>query len=125
MLSLSLTSTRSVHRSLRYVALLAVVLLCSVYFLWQAEDGIRALVRSRGLGDVYKRQLCVLSGWVLLLSSLLAGPTASAQQADRSDPLRTSVVQVIAVRREAQARGALAADPGLDDEAQRLALIHV
>ena len=23
---------------------------------WQAEDGIRELVRSRGLGDVYKRQ---------------------------------------------------------------------
>ena len=25
-------------------------------FLLQAEDGIRDLVRSRGLGDVYKRQ---------------------------------------------------------------------
>jgi len=24
---------------------------------YQAEDGIRDLVRSRGLGDVYKRQL--------------------------------------------------------------------
>ena len=38
--------------------------LCSVYsdmwivgvFFFQAEDGIRDLVRSRGLGDVYKRQ---------------------------------------------------------------------
>ena len=26
------------------------------FFLFQAEDGIRYLVRSRGLGDVYKRQ---------------------------------------------------------------------
>ena len=26
-------------------------------FCFQAEDGIRDLVRSRGLGDVYKRQL--------------------------------------------------------------------
>ena len=26
-------------------------------FLWQAEDVIRYLVRSRGLGDVYKRQV--------------------------------------------------------------------
>ena len=26
-------------------------------FVFQAEDGIRALVRSRGLGDVYKRQV--------------------------------------------------------------------
>ena len=30
--------------------------LFSVCFFFQAEDGIRALVRSRGLGDVYKRQ---------------------------------------------------------------------
>ena len=28
---------------------------CGVFF--QAEDGIRDLVRSRGLGDVYKRQI--------------------------------------------------------------------
>ena len=28
---------------------------CSFFF-FQAEDGIRDLVRSRGLGDVYKRQ---------------------------------------------------------------------
>ena len=32
-----------------------VELLC--IFVFQAEDGIRDLVRSRGLGDVYKRQL--------------------------------------------------------------------
>ena len=32
------------------------VLLVVVFFLFQAEDGIRDLVRSRGLGDVYKRQ---------------------------------------------------------------------
>ena len=29
-----------------------------MFFLFQAEDGIRDLVRSRGIGDVYKRQ-----GW--------------------------------------------------------------
>jgi len=29
--------------------------MCSFFF--QAEDGIRDLVRSRGLGDVYKRQV--------------------------------------------------------------------
>ena len=33
------------------------MLLCVVvFFFFQAEDGIRDLVRSRGLGDVYKRQ---------------------------------------------------------------------
>ena len=29
---------------------------CFFFFFFQAEDGIRDLVRSRGLGDVYKRQ---------------------------------------------------------------------
>ena len=29
--------------------------MCECFF-FQAEDGIRDLVRSRGLGDVYKRQ---------------------------------------------------------------------
>ena len=33
---------------------------CVVFF--QAEDGIRDLVRSRGLGDVYKRQAVLLIG---------------------------------------------------------------
>ena len=37
------------------VAASSVVLDFSVFF-FQAEDGIRDLVRSRGLGDVYKRQ---------------------------------------------------------------------
>ena len=31
------------------------VIIC-MFFFFQAEDGIRDLVRSRGLGDVYKRQ---------------------------------------------------------------------
>ena len=32
------------------------------FFFFQAEDGIRDLVRSRGLGDVYKRQAIICSG---------------------------------------------------------------
>ena len=31
------------------------------FFFFQAEDGIRDLVRSRGLGDVYKRQVVDLA----------------------------------------------------------------
>ena len=57
-------------------------MLASVFF-FQAEDGIRDLVRSRGLGDVYKRQLknflggntlyaVMLAGAMLLLAALLA-----------------------------------------------------
>ena len=32
------------------------------FFFFQAEDGIRDLVRSRGLGDVYKRQVVTITG---------------------------------------------------------------
>ena len=32
-------------------------------FFFQAEDGIRDLVRSRGLGDVYKRQALIADGF--------------------------------------------------------------
>ena len=32
------------------------------FFFFQAEDGIRDLVRSRGLGDVYKRQHADVAG---------------------------------------------------------------
>ena len=39
-----------------YMSMLLVDLLFAVFF-FQAEDGIRDLVRSRGLGDVYKRQI--------------------------------------------------------------------
>ena len=35
-----------------------------LFFFFQAEDGIRDLVRSRGLGDVYKRQS--LPAWLCL-----------------------------------------------------------
>ena len=31
-----------------------------VFVFFQAEDGIRDLVRSRGLGDVYKRQAAAM-----------------------------------------------------------------
>ena len=32
-------------------------MILGIIFFFQAEDGIRELVRSRGLGDVYKRQV--------------------------------------------------------------------
>ena len=39
------------------------VCVVGIVFLFQEEDGIRDLVRSRGLGDVYKRQV-VITGWL-------------------------------------------------------------
>ena len=38
------------------VSVIDTVWLSRIFFFFQAEDGIRDLVRSRGLGDVYKRQ---------------------------------------------------------------------
>ena len=47
-----------------------------MYFFFQAEDGIRDLVRSRGLGDVYKRQARISGrsiGIVANQPSIMAG----------------------------------------------------
>ena len=44
-------------------------------FFFQAEDGIRDLVRSRGLGDVYKRQQYISSktGWPVIIENRVGG----------------------------------------------------
>ena len=66
--------------------------LCWVYmlvtfFVFQAEDGIRDLVRSRGLGDVYKRHSairalpCPSEAWVVAASRR----TASCRGAERPE----------------------------------------
>ena len=53
------------------------------FFFFQAEDGIRDLVRSRGLGDVYKRQVtntangCTANDAVII-SQNITPPTANA-----------------------------------------------
>ena len=44
-------------RSVLCVVCVCVCVVLCVFFFFQAEDGIRDLVRSRGLGDVYKRQI--------------------------------------------------------------------
>ena len=41
---------------LLFVSYGVILFMCCCVFFFQAEDGIRDLVRSRGLGDVYKRQ---------------------------------------------------------------------
>ena len=46
-------------------------------FFFQAEDGIRDLVRSRGLGDVYKRQdesNIIIGGYLQYPSDFDPGP---------------------------------------------------
>mgnify|MGYP003381666772 CR=1 FL=1 len=47
-------------------------------FFFQAEDGIRDLVRSRGLGDVYKRQA------IAAITALLANPAGDAAAFDHA-----------------------------------------
>ena len=46
----------SVHVICHSVCIVYAVCVIVLFFFFQAEDGIRYLVRSRGLGDVYKRQ---------------------------------------------------------------------
>ena len=51
--------------------------ICIVFFFFQAEDGIRDLVRSRGLGDVYKRQIFERSSSALATGCLKRTGAAS------------------------------------------------
>ena len=51
------------------------------FFFFQAEDGIRDLVRSRGLGDVYKRQMQAVDNVINVIGPKLIGMDASQQQA--------------------------------------------
>ena len=44
-----------------------------IFFFFQAEDGIRDLVRSRGLGDVYKRQAYTYAPGVKIATAGEAG----------------------------------------------------
>ena len=54
------------------------------FFFFQAEDGIRDLVRSRGLGDVYKRQkwYCLSVVFLLTLSSAVKKREATPAKPD-------------------------------------------
>ena len=52
---------------------------CVLFFFFQAEDGIRDLVRSRGLGDVYKRQETRLMRTVMKLRERLAARRPSRE----------------------------------------------
>ena len=64
-----------------------------MFFVFQAEDGIRVLVRSRVLGDVYKRQVKVTAG--------AAGPAAAASgsriAAMRASGIRTRVRLILSL----------------------------
>ena len=51
--------------------------MCVCAFFFQAEDGIRDLVRSRGLGDVYKRQVSTGGFRALLDEPIRFGSTLS------------------------------------------------
>ena len=49
-------SVSSIVWLLFFIVVSRFVISSCCFFFFQAEDGIRDLVRSRGLGDVYKRQ---------------------------------------------------------------------
>ena len=70
------------------VYILSLVYLC---FFFQAEDGIRDLVRSRGLGDVYKRQP---SGGIITPYSVYPAIKALAEIGEKSTK---TLIKVIAV----------------------------
>ena len=62
-----------------------------LFFFFQAEDGIRDLVRSRGLGDVYKRQAMLLRRFPTSFRYALPIAEASASASSASCDFRGSV----------------------------------
>ena len=54
-----------------------------MFFFFQAEDGIRDLVRSRGLGDVYKRQALFDQTLAKLTESRLLTASGDAEGGER------------------------------------------
>ena len=71
-----------------------------VVLFFQAEDGIRDLVRSRGLGDVYKRQLfafvATLLAAVLHTWPLASDPSGLSRHDNADTTLTTWVVSWVA-----------------------------
>ena len=59
--------------TVQYVVILWVVHGVLFVFFVQTEDGIRYLVRSRGLGDVYKRQALTSDGCTIMGRDELVG----------------------------------------------------
>ena len=85
-----------------------VVLFC----FFQAEDGIRDLVRSRGLGDVYKRQAGELSG------------VDKERRGAEGLPAAVPAVAPASVQRAAGRSGSCG-DPGDAETDGNLSLIHI
>ena len=64
-------------------------------FFFQSEDGIRDLVRSRGLGDVYKRQvLGVGDGALEALLDVVGDPLARELQVGERGIHRLSLIHI-------------------------------
>ena len=63
-----------IHLSMEITHELVIAELDYDSFFFQAEDGIRDLVRSRGLGDVYKRQAQRVVGYPLARCFASRGP---------------------------------------------------
>ena len=55
-----------------------------VIVFFQAEDGIRDLVRSRGLGDVYKRQLVGIAATGVTFRNVLNSAQSFASRREAS-----------------------------------------
>ena len=76
--SLSSNCCSPVLAGLSWYCLFLFLFFC-FFFFFHAEDGIRDLVRSRGLGDVYQRQLyvrcCVVANGPVYYEAVLNNPT--------------------------------------------------
>ena len=67
-----------------------------ILFFFQAEDGIRDLVRSRGLGDVYKRQVTKIIELIelILISSIIIDINYFMESMSTSPSINLSLIHI-------------------------------
>ena len=89
------------------------------FFFFQAEDGIRDLVRSRGLGDVYKRQATHIAHSAVVVAAVdLRAPLRHVEVVvvrTTGHPARVDVDPARAVREDVGRDGADEGFAGDDD----------
>ncbi len=56
LMTCNISAEQELHNIFSFVSIILEFFFCCIFFFFQAEDGIRDVERSRGLGDVYKRQ---------------------------------------------------------------------
>ena len=91
-----MTLSGFVDYDMSFLLLMRFVICRSCFFFFQAEDGIRDLVRSRGLGDVYKRQgrKCAITRTAIMKLVVVNARSSPLVNLGMSRPVKLSLIHI-------------------------------